>query len=284
VAMHPSEDNARDHAVPDPTVPRHVIAPLSEHWDTQRALPIAIWLAARAHASVVLVSAAIDVSRVAPRRAELERIADELRARGVEVSTVVRRSDEVAATIVDEARQRPGAVICMPTHGPGRFAELAIGTVTQDVVDHAPGAVVLVGPHVAAIEMPVRLVAAVDDTPPSARALSLVDHWARTFGLGIELVEVLDERTIDSVVRCDVLESATLHGYATGLRAHGIEPSWEVLHGRDRSAAIVDHVRAESASLLVVATHARHGIPRLVQGSVAMQIVHRSPVPVVVVR
>jgi nucleotide-binding universal stress UspA family protein len=43
-------------------------------------------------------------------------------------------------------------------------------------------------------------------------------------------------------------------------------------------------VRAESASLLVVATHARHGIPRLVQGSVAMQIVHRSPVPVVVVR
>jgi nucleotide-binding universal stress UspA family protein len=35
---------------------------------------------------------------------------------------------------------------------------------------------------------------------------------------------------------------------------------------------------------LVAGTHARTGIPRLGQGSVAMQIVHRSPVPVVVVR
>ena len=159
---------------------------------------------------------------------------------------MVRRSDEVAATIVEEARLRPGSVICMPTHGPGRLAELAIGTVTQDVVDHAPGPVVLVGPHVAAIAAPQRLVAAVDDTSTSARAVSLVDRWARAFGLDVELVEVLDPHTGGRYELGDVLESATLQGYATGLRAHGVDPSWEVLHGRDRTAAIVGHVQGRS--------------------------------------
>jgi nucleotide-binding universal stress UspA family protein len=266
-----------------PVVPRHVVVPLSAHWDAQRALPAAIWLATRAQAPVSLLTVAFDASSVESRHAELERIGDDLRARGLDVTTRVRRTEEVAAAIVEEARLRPGSVICMPSHGPGRLAELAIGTVTQDVVDHAPGPILFVGPHVETVDPPRRLVAAVDDRAPSLRAVSLVDHWARAFHLEVELVEVLGRRVATQFVPGDVVESATLQGYAQTLRAHGLEPSWDVLHGRDRSAAIADHVRGRGGSLVVVGTHARHGIPRLAQGSVAMQIVHHSPVPVVVV-
>jgi len=266
------------------TVPGRVVVPLSGHWDTQRAFPAAIWLAAQADAPMLLVSVVIDAAFVDGRRAELDGVADELRARGLEVDTIVRRTDEAGPAIVEEAKRRPASVICMPTHGPGRLAEVAIGTVTRDVVAHAADPVVLVGPKVAAIAAPQRFVAAVDGTPPSARAASTAAQWARSFGLDLELVEVVAERVDERLAAGDLLEGPALHGLATVLRAEGVEPSCEVLHDRDRTDAIVRHLGERRDAWAVVGTHARHGIPWLAQGSVAMQVVHRSPVPVVVVR
>ena len=283
--MHSTTDaDVRAHEVPIPTVPRHVSRRCPRTGTPRPRVPAVIWLAAQSAAPVLLLGVVIDAAFVESRRNELEDIADELRARGLEVETLVRRSDEVAWTIVEEARLRAGSVICMPTHGPGRLVELAIGTVTQDVVDHAPGPVVLVGPQAQTLIAPRRFVVAADDTPASSRAVWLAGDWARAFGADVELVEVLDPHVDEQVDRADVLESATLQGYATGLRAHGIEPSWEVLHGRNPGAAIVRHVADRPDAFVVVGTNARHGIPRLAQGSVAMQIVHGSPVPVVVVR
>jgi nucleotide-binding universal stress UspA family protein len=172
----------------------------------------------------------------------------------------------------------------MPTHGPGRLAEMAIGTVTQAVVGHAPGPVLLVGPHVATIAAPRRLVAAVDDGSPSVHAASFAGHWARAFGLDLELVEVLDDRTAPALAGGDTLESTTLQGYAAQLEGQGVEASWDVLHGRHVRDAILRHLADRPDAWAVVGTNARHGISRLALGSVAMQVVHHSSVPVVVVR
>ena len=266
------------------TVPRRIVVPISGHWDTQRALPAATWMAGRAKAPMLLVSVVIDAAFVGDRHAELEAIAEDLRAQGLEVVTLVRRTDEIAAALVEETHRQPGSVICMPSHGPGRFLELAIGTVTQDVVDHATDPVVLVGPRVEAVAPPNRFVAAADDTAPSQRAVALAGRWARAFGVGLELVEVVDPRIESRLGHGDVLESTTLRGYAADLRTAGVVASWEVLHGRDRSDAIVRHLEDRPGAWAVLGTHARHGIPRLAQGSIAMQVVHHSPVPVVVVR
>jgi nucleotide-binding universal stress UspA family protein len=270
-----------------PTVPRHVIVPISAHWDGLRAVPAAVWLASSARAQLHLVAATADAGFTAERRTELDRLAGDLRASGLAADTIVRPTLDVAALVLEEARVHPGAAICMPTRGPGRLGELALGSVAQDVVSRSRGPVVLVGPEVNGFQVPEHLVAAVGADPAAQRVVPLVGAWARAFDLDVELVEVIDTRTeatcSTGAFAGDLLGSATLQAHAATLRDLGLEPSWETLRG-EADEAVVDHVGCRPASLLVVGTHGRAGLARLVHGSVAMRIVHHSPVPVVVVR
>jgi nucleotide-binding universal stress UspA family protein len=48
--------------------------------------------------------------------------------------------------------------------------------------------------------------------------------------------------------------------------------------------AIVERAKIIGADLIVVSTHARHGVDRLVEGSVAEHVVRRAPCPVLVAR
>jgi nucleotide-binding universal stress UspA family protein len=50
------------------------------------------------------------------------------------------------------------------------------------------------------------------------------------------------------------------------------------------AGAIVAYARELPATLLALTTRARHGLGRVALGSVAMDVVHRSPCPVLVVR
>ncbi|WP_336003052.1 universal stress protein [Halorientalis halophila] len=56
-----------------------------------------------------------------------------------------------------------------------------------------------------------------------------------------------------------------------------------VTEGRP-SAEIVEHAREDDCDLIVMGTHGRGGIDRLLLGSVAERVVRRSPVPVMTVR
>ncbi|HEX7124704.1 MAG TPA: universal stress protein [Thermodesulfobacteriota bacterium] len=66
-------------------------------------------------------------------------------------------------------------------------------------------------------------------------------------------------------------------------RAAGIETRTRVLRGSTPDA-IVRAAEAEGASLVVVGTHGRGGVRRLLLGSVAERIVRTSPCPVLTVR
>jgi len=104
----------------------------------------------------------------------------------------------------------------------------------------------------------------------------------------VELVEVIDERVMGHPAgnrpADGIRRSETLAARLAEVQALGLEPTSAALLGADPARAIVDHVRSGPPSLIVAGTHARDGIPRLVLGSVAMELVHDSPVPVVVVR
>jgi len=53
---------------------------------------------------------------------------------------------------------------------------------------------------------------------------------------------------------------------------------------RQRSKAIVDEAKRWEADLIVMGTHGRAGVARLVLGSVAEGVVHVAPVPVILIR
>lgn len=75
-----------------------------------------------------------------------------------------------------------------------------------------------------------------------------------------------------------MLESA-----AQNLRMQGITVQAQLNPG-DPAAEIVRVSRAEHADLIVMATHGRSGIPRLMLGSVAQKVLHTTEQPLLLIR
>lgn len=74
-----------------------------------------------------------------------------------------------------------------------------------------------------------------------------------------------------------------LEQWETRLRLAGFVVSSAVLDGRV-SEALLKFARDEGADLIVMCTHGRTGLSRLLMGSVAEQVVHRAPCPVLLIR
>jgi nucleotide-binding universal stress UspA family protein len=77
-------------------------------------------------------------------------------------------------------------------------------------------------------------------------------------------------------------EAVAAHGVTT-LRGAGLDAEARVGHGDPREA-IVDIARAEHADLVVVGSHGRTGLAKLVLGSTASHVVTHAPCDVLVVR
>ncbi len=138
----------------------------------------------------------------------------------------------------------------------------------------------------------------VEGSPSSDKALDEAIRLARRMGARLRLLHVVDE--LDYV---NGFESAASYAHeiiplmrAAGekLLAHGKQKAQDqgvpadsvlVLEGPGR---ICDHVAGQAslakADLIVLGSHGRRGVARLLLGSDAEQIVRTAPVPVLVVR
>ncbi|HEX5946111.1 MAG TPA: universal stress protein [Acidimicrobiales bacterium] len=141
-----------------------------------------------------------------------------------------------------------------------------------------------------------RIVVGVDDSDQAAAAL----RWALAEGLlrqatvevvhawtppvsalpfGATLVIPVDESAIDSAARASVEELVATAVAELGGPAPDVQVT--ILPGGP-SVTLVEV--AEGADLVVVGSHGRTGLSRLMLGSVAMAVVNHAPCPVVVVR
>lgn len=83
-------------------------------------------------------------------------------------------------------------------------------------------------------------------------------------------------------VRDEVL--AYLNSEAAGLAADQVRIGVDVIEGDDVAAGIVGYAKDHGIDLIVVSTHGRGGLSRLVFGSVAESVVRHAPCPVLVMR
>ncbi|HET6453423.1 MAG TPA: universal stress protein [Armatimonadota bacterium] len=74
-----------------------------------------------------------------------------------------------------------------------------------------------------------------------------------------------------------------LDGVADKLRQEGIDVLRVVREG-DPAGQIVDYAHLNQVDLIVMSTHGRSGIQRLVYGSVAEHVLHHATVPILLVR
>lgn len=203
---------------------------------------------------------------------------------GVETLVV---GDKPARQAILVETQAPDTVICMATHGRGGVGHAALGSVAEDVLRGSGQPLLLVGPTVTCAGPGLRggnLLVAVDGSPASEAIIPVAADWARTLGLRPWVVEVIpkQQNITDSHER--VVESATVRGVAQSLDNISLPVQWEVLHDPDAADALIDYARRLPAVMIAMATHGRTGLGRVALGSVAMQVVHRSPCPVLVVR
>ena len=143
-----------------------------------------------------------------------------------------------------------------------------------------------------------RIMVPVDGSKTSTQGLEEALKIARLSGGRVCLVNVVDEFSIavgmegqavynPALVRSlveagqRVLDDGLARAVAGGIQAD--QNLVESLRGRV-SDEIVDRAKAWGADLIVVGTHGRRGVGRVLLGSDAEQIVRTSPVPVLLVR
>lgn len=68
------------------------------------------------------------------------------------------------------------------------------------------------------------------------------------------------------------------------LAAEGIKARTELQEGDRPAQAIVEYARKNGVNMIVIATHGYTGMKRMLFGSVALGVLHDSPVPVLLIR
>jgi nucleotide-binding universal stress UspA family protein len=236
-----------------------------------------------------------EIERTELRRAEAATWAavDGLRPMGMRANCRVRRG-EPAEAIVDLARDLDAELIVMGSRGLGTLRSALIGSVSAEVIDHAPCPVLI-----ARSDRIGRAVIADDGSPEAEFARAFVMARPHLLGEAATLVGVVPHQTIwpDAMIPLDadtaelLIESQSVRRRGLGrvlaadaeaIAATGVEATWEVREGH-AGAEIVAAAEEHHADLIVVGTHGRHGISRLALGSVSRDVVHGAHCSVLVV-
>lgn len=134
-----------------------------------------------------------------------------------------------------------------------------------------------------------QIVVATDFTPESERIVSYASVLAKHFASQLTLVHVIDlsvvtlSRAIDSGVLVDAMRHHSGENMARSLRQLsdiGLRVQGQVLEAHDPAEAIVLFCDQQNSDLLVIGTRSRHGLNKIIIGSVAEDIIHRSKCPV----
>jgi len=264
-----------------------VIVPLGNWATAELALAPAAEVARLLGARLHLLSVAIE-------QAEAEEMARRLiiLAEGFGATAETRVDFDVAAVILEVAQEHDPALVCMASHGRGRLGEAVLGSYTTGVLATTRMPVMLAGP---ALDPGRRLadgpvVACVDGSKPSEAGLPAAVAWAMALGAPLEILTVAppgpDRLPSGSGPGADN-SGRYPRGYVDALVRRWARPGLQVTGRTIRDAApadaIISHVEAAPAGLLVVTTHARTGLRRIAFGSVASTILRTSPVPVLAV-
>lgn len=201
-----------------------------------------------------------------------------------------------ASAIVDKAEAVHADLIVLGSRGHGTIGTMLLGSVSAEVADHAHCPVL-----VARDERLTRAVLGIDGSSYARAAEDVVAGWPLFESVAIEVVSVAAlglpwtsslalsgyeppaaqvadaEKSLISIFR-EAADQAAARLLGAGRRA-----SARVLQG-DAAAELLRVAAEHQADLLIVGTHGRTGLRRLLAGSVARNVMLHAPCSVLVVR
>jgi nucleotide-binding universal stress UspA family protein len=200
-----------------------------------------------------------------------------------------------ASAIVEEAAGYGADVVVMGSRGHGPWESMLLGSVSAEVVDHAPCPVLVVRGRDL---QPVIL--ATDGSAGARRAEHLLTEWPLPQGATVTVVNAVDAGVwglmgapigmgepvapspqIEGEARAEA-ERLTAE-VARNLGLMGIATTAEVRNG-EPAPSIVEAARVHGAGLIVVGSRGHSGLTAVLLGSVARNVLLHAPCSVLVVR
>ena len=252
------------------------------------------------------------LERSAMRRSQdyLASVAEPLVANGHSVSYTALHGAPAEA-VVSAASADPSALVVMSTHGRGGIARWVMGSVTDKVLHMMPNPMLIVRATVTGPASPQSSVQTVvvplDGSPLAELALPHAISIAAALGSGITLLRVTpteDYYRYQLTVTPDMASIPDFDGVsATELTASDARDGAAYLADVENrlttdhaQGVVADHRQhqnvaqaiiaktGEQPALVVMTTHGRSGVGRVVLGSITDRVVRHSNVPVLVIR
>lgn len=201
-----------------------------------------------------------------------------------------------ATEIVDGARRLGADMVVMGSRGHGALESMLLGSVSEEVANRCAAPVLIA--RRASIH---RILLAWDGSPPAARAASLLQAWPIFGRSTIRVVTVVSVPMPLLIGISELQAPASMEIYLQAvdtsraaareveqamvgtLVAGGLAADGEVLEG-DPAREIVAAAAAWNADLIVIGSHGRSGLARLILGSVARNVIRHAHCSVLVAR
>lgn len=201
-----------------------------------------------------------------------------------------------SAALVDQASELGSDLIVVGNRGQGPLRTMLLGSVSAEVVDHAPCPVLVARGATLG-----RIVLAHDGSELARAAEDLLAGMPPLMGVPVEVVSVVrtHEPSADTLAPGTMGRSMEVYGTALdeSRRHHedvaraaaerlghlGREATWTVRAG-DPARTLIDEAQTKGADLIALGTHGRTGLDRLVMGSVARNVLTHAHCSVLIVR
>lgn len=214
-----------------------------------------------------------EVDRAA--RGACQSVKDRAEAEGVACETIIHEGEEPYKHIVMEAQERNAHAIVMGRRGRRGLMKVLMGSATALTIGHAPCPVFVV-PRTGKLSAE-RVLVATDGSPDSERAVNEAIDLAKCTGgsiIGCSIVHGGIDAAAAETHAQRVLEMA---------RAEGLEATSATGEGAPYEA-ILTLAKEHNADLIVVGSHGRTGLKKLMMGSVTERVVGLTDRAVLVVK
>ncbi len=217
-------------------------------------------------------------------------------ATGKDVELQVVESEPAATILATSEKQQPD-LIAMTTHGRSGLARWVLGSVLAKLLHATHTPILIVRPPADNTEREgggiTKILVPLDGSDASASVLPFAADLAKSLGARMSLFHALaevamlypgPEAIFDSNVQKEMVAGARKYLTSTveGLSEQGVEADSTATFGNTVDG-IVWTAERENADLIVMSTHGRSGIGRVVLGSVADAVVRRTSLPVILV-
>jgi nucleotide-binding universal stress UspA family protein len=283
------------------TSPRQILVATDYRPSSELAVETAAALAARFAAELTVVHVIEDAafpfvvtqSLREAARARLDAVVAGLRARRLEVSAVLREGSAWEQICIS-ATEAPADLVVVGSRGRGGAPRVLLGSVAERVIRLSPAPVLTIRPPSEGTGAPRgvngfrHVLAPTDFSAASLRGVDAAVTLAIELDAELTIVhayelpnyayfilEAVANRAEEELRKC-------LEGQLARVRCRF--PKVEgVLRQGDPCHVILDVAKARRADLVVLSTHGRQGLPRVLLGSVAEKVARTSAVPVLTV-